>query len=57
MRPASIFSIIQLSNSRVKIFEIIFENGASHSRYFSDELDAQDFCQKEEQMFDILLCI
>ena len=20
-----------------------FENGASHSRYFSDELDAQDF--------------
>ena len=33
------------------------ENGASHSRYFSDELDAQDFWQKEEQMFDILLCI
>ena len=33
------------------------ENCASHSRYFSDELDAQDFWQKEEQMFDILLCI
>ena len=35
----------------------VIENGASHSRYFSDELDAQDFWQKEEQMFDILLCI
>lgn len=35
----------------------VVENGASHSRYFSDELDAQDFWQKEEQMFDILLCI
>ena len=23
--------------------EIELENGASHSRYFSDELDAQDF--------------
>ena len=34
-----------------------FENCASHSRYFSDELDAQNFYQKEEQMFDIFLCI
>ncbi|MCB6811162.1 response regulator, partial [bacterium MSK18_59] len=33
------------------------ENCASHSRYFSDELDAQNFYQKEEQMFDIFLCI
>ena len=32
-------------------------NCASHSRYFSDELDAQNFYQKEEQMFDIFLCI
>ena len=33
------------------------ENCASHSRYFSDELDAQNFYQKEEQMFDVFLCI
>ena len=33
------------------------ENCESHSRYFSDELDAQNFYQKEEQMFDIFLCI
>ena len=33
------------------------ENCTSHSRYFSDELDAQNFYQKEEQMFDIFLCI
>ena len=30
---------------------------ASHSRYFSDELDAQNLHQKKEQMFDIFLCI
>ncbi|MFR0832853.1 MAG: IS200/IS605 family transposase [Fusicatenibacter saccharivorans] len=35
----------------------MIENCASHSRYFSDELDAQNFYQKEEQMFDIFLCI
>ena len=29
----------------------MIENCASHSRYFSDELDAQNFYQKEEQMF------
>ena len=33
------------------------ENCASHSRYFSDELDAQNSHQKREQMFDIFLCI
>ena len=33
------------------------ENCASHSRYFNDELDAQNFYPKEEQMFDIFLCI
>ena len=37
--------------------EEMFENCASHSRYFSDELDAQNFYPKEEQMFDIFLCI
>ena len=35
----------------------MIENCASHSRYFSDELDAQNFYPKEEQMFDIFLCI
>ena len=31
--------------------EMYLNNCASHSRYFSDELDAQIFCQKKEQMF------
>ena len=37
--------------------KVSLNNCASHSRYFSDELDAQNFYQKEEQMFDIFLCI
>ena len=35
----------------------MIENCASHSRYFSDELDAQKFTKKRNKMFDIFLCI
>ena len=30
---------------KVGVFEVMIENCASHSRYFSDELDAQNFYQ------------
>ena len=40
-----------------QLSDVPIENCASHSRYFSDELDAQNSHQKKEQMFDIFLCI
>ena len=40
-------NILEASNGEEALE--VFENGASHSRYFSDELDAQDFRQKENK--------
>ena len=34
---------------KVGVFEVMIENCASHSRYFSDELDAQNFYQKRNK--------
>ena len=39
-------SIVVIINSA-----LLLNNCASHSRYFSDELDAQFFCKKSKQMF------
>ena len=37
--------------------EGLFENCASHSRYFSDELDAQIFYSKKEHMLLLALYV
>ncbi len=38
------FLEVHIVSNRIIIWRLhLIENGASHSRYFSDELDAQDF--------------
>lgn len=44
-------SDFEITDDIIYIPDIDLNNCASHSRYFSDELDAQIFYQKKERMF------
>ena len=49
--PATAFAEKKDSTDDKMLTKITLNNCASHSRYFSDELDAQIFYSKKEHMF------